>query len=56
MDLKTIAPDSRTAVIERKEFKGGYNDGLRWGAGRHRRGRIGLDGCRLEGGIFGGRA
>ena len=23
MDLKTIAPDSRTAVIERKEFKGG---------------------------------
>ena len=31
MDLKTIAPDSRTAVIERKEFKGGYNDGLRGG-------------------------
>ena len=31
MDLKTIAPDSRTVVIERKEFKGGYNDGLRGG-------------------------
>ena len=40
MDLKTIAPDSRTAVIERKEFKGGYNDG-RGGPPQTRADRIG---------------
>ena len=29
MDLKTIALDSVAAVAELKEFKRGYNDGMR---------------------------
>ena len=56
MDLKTIALDSVPAVAELKEFKRGYNDGMRGESAATESGEgywAGYDKGRWDDGLFG---